>query len=198
MASGPKKQRIVSTDSEESLSSNHSDISHIEGSTSSKDVTIVSTPESDTGNEESSPNSRKQSSSHGFMTDSSDNGHYSKIPHNLSNWERTHIEKLNIKVSFQPDISPLQLISRQIQKTGLEISEVRRKDSDEEEKKIASLVKYVQQSKFMEMLAKLNYTTFDELSRNSLKGLDMYADDRYLCSFIPDGLPESLKLWFYR
>ncbi|XP_061185645.1 uncharacterized protein LOC133193717 [Saccostrea echinata] len=198
MASGSKKPKQISTNSEETSCSNQSDSCHVsnssEGSSPSKDVSFFSTPESDTDIKRRKPNSIEQSSSQV----NSDTGNYSKVPHNLSDWEKKHIENLNIKVSYRPDISPLQLINRTIQKTGLQIFEVRRLDPDEEEKKIVSLVKYVQQSKFMEMLSKINYLTFRDLSRKSLKGLDMYADDRYQCSFIPDELPESLKLWFYR
>ena len=201
MAPESKKQRLV--DSEDSLCSNQSDCNHVfkidEGSTSSKVVRNVSAPESDSGNERNSSKPQKRSSSQSFMTDSSvDGDRYSHIPHDINNWERKHIEKLNIKVSFRPDISPLQLISRKIQKTGLTKSEVQRIESNEEEKKITSLLNYVQQSKFIEMLGRISYTTFNDLCMNSLIGLDMYADDRYQCSFIPDGLPENLKLWFYR
>lgn len=188
----PKRPRVASESSERSTDSLQNDTVHdsiqaLEGSpqTHSKDIGIT---ESDTGS---------GISIQLIPSQSSDNNQFSKIPNNLSNWDRKHLYKLNIKVSFQPDMSPLKLI-RKIQKTGLQIHEVRKMKSDEEEKKIASLVTYVKQSKFMEMLAKINYTTFDEVNRNCMRGIDMYADDRYMCSFIPDGLPENLKLWFYR
>lgn len=190
MASEPKRPRVhwVAT-STGSLQNDtvHDSIQALEGSpqTHSKDIGVT---ESDTGS---------GISIQLIPSQSSDNNQFSKIPNNLSNWDRKHLDKLNITVSFQPDMSPLKLI-RKIQKTGLQIHEVRKMKSDEEEKKIASLVTYVKQSKFMEMLAKINYTTFDEVNRNCMRGIDMYADDRYMCSFIPDGLPENLKLWFYR
>lgn len=197
MASEPKRQRVASESSEGSTGINlQSDTSRdsiktLEGSpqTHSEDVVIT---ESDTGGATSGTSSQL------IPSQSNDNDQFSRIPNDLSNWDRKHLEKLNIKVSFQPDMSPSQLIVRKIQKTGLQIHEVRKMETDEEEKKIASLVTYLKQSKFMEMLAKINYTTFDDVNRNSMRGIDMYADDRYMCSFIPDGLPENLKLWFYR
>ncbi|XP_062603914.1 uncharacterized protein LOC134265709 [Saccostrea cucullata] len=198
MASEPKRCKQVCSKSEETFCYNEIEgcqkFNSREGSSAGKDASNLSNPESDTDSERSKPNSIQQ----GSLQLSCDIGHDLMVPQNLSDWERKHIENLNINVSFRPDISPLDLIHRKIQKTGLQICEVRRLASDEGEEKIASLVKYVQQSKFMEMLAKINYVTFGDLSRKSLRGLDMYADDRYQCSFIPDEVPESLKLWFYR
>lgn len=191
MASEPKRQRVASESSEGLQSETIRDsIKTLEGSPRNKDVIKESEYVSATSGA-SSQLIPLQSNNN-----SSDNDQIS-FPNNLRNWNRKHLEKLNINVSFQPDTSPLQLI-RKIQKTGLQIHEVRKMEADEEEKKIALLVTYVKQSKFMEMLAKINYTTFDDVNRNCMRGIDMYADDRYMCSFIPDGLPKNLKLWFYR
>lgn len=191
MASEPKRQRVASESSEGLQSETIRDsIKTLEGSPRNKDVITESEYVSATSGA-SSQLIPLQSNNN-----SSDNDQIS-FPNNLRNWNRKNLEKLNINVSFQPDTSPLQLI-RKIQKTGLQIHEVRKMEADEEEKKIALLVTYVKQSKFMEMLAKINYTTFDDVNRNCMRGIDMYADDRYMCSFIPDGLPKNLKLWFYR
>lgn len=191
MASEPKRQRVASESSEGLQSETIRDsIKTLEGSPRNKDVITESEYVSATSGASSQLISLQSNNN------SSDNDQIS-FPNNLRNWDRKHLEKLNIKVSFQPDTSPLQLI-RKIQKTGLQIHEVRKMEADEEEKKIALLVTYVKQSKFMEMLAKINYTTFDDVNRNCMRGIDMYADDRYMCSFIPDGLPKNLKLWFYR
>lgn len=191
MASEPKRQRVASESSEGLQSETIRDsVKTLEGSPRNEDVITESEYVSATSG------TSNQLISLQSNNNSSDNDQIS-FPNNLRNWDRKHLEKLNIKVSFQPDTSPLQLI-RKIQKTGLQIHEVRKMEADEEEKKIALLVTYVKQSKFMEMLAKINYTTFDDVNRNCMRGIDMYADDRYMCSFIPDGLPKNLKLWFYR
>lgn len=85
-------------------------------------------------------------------------GQFTRFPDNLYSWDRKDLEKLNIVVSYQLEQSPMQLFTK-IQKTGLQMHKML--ESGVEEKGIASLVKYVKQRRFIEILAKINYTSFD-------------------------------------
>lgn len=108
------------------------------------------------------------------------------LPPRLSNWERKHIENLNISIVHVPDTKPLDLI--QCGET----------ENNEETEKINELKKYVQKSPIMAHLRSLDhlYTSFSELSSESL--WEMAPNDDEKISMIPTWVPENHMIWFYR
>eukprot|EP00105_Crassostrea_gigas_P025245 XP_011445751.1 PREDICTED: uncharacterized protein LOC105341109 [Crassostrea gigas] len=109
-----------------------------------------------------------------------------ELPSRLSEWERKHIEKLNISIVHVPDTKPLDLI---------QCGETK---NYEETEKINELKKYVQKSPLMGHLRSLDhlYTPFTELSSESL--WEMAPNDDEKVSMIPTWVPEHHMLWFYR
>jgi hypothetical protein len=108
------------------------------------------------------------------------------LPPRLSNWERKHIEDLNISILYVPNARPLDLI---------QCGEI---DDKNETDEIVKLKKYVQRSRIMANLGSLghSYTCFSELSSESL--WPMAADDDENISMIPPGVLEQHMIWFYR
>ncbi|KAK3103034.1 hypothetical protein FSP39_015928 [Pinctada imbricata] len=109
-----------------------------------------------------------------------------ELPPTLCQWERKHIENLNISVVYAPILRPLDLIQS---------GEI---NNREETEKIDELKKYVQKSPIMTNLRSLDhlYTSFSDLSSENL--WEMAPNDDEKISMIPTWLPERHMTWFYR
>ena len=125
----------------------------------------------------------------------------SALPDKLSQWTRKNIEELNIKVSFQPETSPFDLITRPVPCTGgigirvttYDVEKIKNRE-EEKTKRISLLKEFVKRSGFLDMIQNLNYTTFEELNIDSLLKLNSYKDH----CFLPKGIPCEFEPWFRR
>lgn len=126
----------------------------------------------------------------------------SPIPEKLSDWTRKIIEDLSIKVEFQPETRPFDLLTRPPPCTGglgirLSVYDVERiqKCQSEKNKKVSLLAEFVKRIGFVDMIQNLNYTAFEGLNIDMLHKLNSYKDRCFLPSF---GLPCELAPWFRR
>ena len=125
----------------------------------------------------------------------------SALPDKLSLWTRKNIEELNIKVSFQPETSPFDLITRPVPCTGgigirvttYDVEKIKNRE-EEKTKRISLLTEFVKRSGFLDMIQNVNYSTFEELNIDSLLKLNSYKDH----CFLPKGIPCEFEPWFRR
>ncbi|XP_062613979.1 uncharacterized protein LOC134275718 [Saccostrea cucullata] len=156
----------------------------------------------------SSPSSLQRSYSgqssltdHGAFTTGSPN----LLPENLSDWRRRNVEYLNIRIVFEPETTPFDLLTEKCwsgRRKGMgfpvnfsvfEAEEKHYRDA-EEDLKIKKLVDLVKSSGFLKVIEELNYSSFEEFNLTTLKRLKTFTKQ----SYIPKYLPGEFDAWFRR
>lgn len=128
-----------------------------------------------------------------------------QLPRQLSQWERKDIEDLNIKIVFESETRPYELLTDKSwngrrKGEGFPVNfsvfeaEEKEKRRVEEELRIQTLVDYVKSSGFLKLIEEINYSSFEEFDISTVMKLKYFLKQ----SFIPRYLPGEFHSWFAR